>query len=65
MITDQKIAENLDHIAKAYNIKDKTLYKQCIYALELDLMEYECTHKTRHPMTDQVIKLYEKLWELQ
>lgn len=61
---EYKIADNLDAIAQAYNIKNKMLYKQCIFALELDLAEYEHTYQKPHPANQNVIKLYEKLWEM-
>lgn len=60
---EYNIAKNLDSIAEAYNRKNKLLYKQCLISLELDLAEYEQESKTRHPASDQLIKLYEKLWD--
>lgn len=60
---EYNISKNLDNIAEAYNRKNKLLYKQCLISLELDIAEYEQKTKKRHPSADQLIKLYEKLWD--
>lgn len=58
-----RIASNMEAISKAYNMRNKTLYKQCLYSLELDLKEYYDRIKETHPSETSLIKLYEKLWE--
>lgn len=60
-----RIASNMEAISKAYNMRNKTLYKQCLYSLELDLKEYSDKVKEVHPTENTLIKLYEKLWEFQ
>jgi len=53
-----------DALAKAYNMKNKRLYKQCLISLELDLIEYRARLKAEHPANVDIIKLYERLWNL-
>lgn len=59
---NRAIISNIDNLAEAYNRRNKVLYKQCLYSLELDLIEYYIEVKKKHPAEDSLIKLYEKLW---
>jgi hypothetical protein len=51
-------------LAEAYNRRNKTLFKQCLFSLEMDLAAYYNETKKKHQAEDALIKWYEKLWEL-
>ncbi len=61
---NKSVLNNIDALAEAYNRRNKTLFKQCLFSLELDLTEYYTVTNKRHQAEDALIKWYEKLWEL-
>lgn len=63
LILNNRILQNLDAIAEAYNRRNKMLYKECLISLELDLTEYFAKMKKEYPQDINIIALYEKLWE--
>jgi hypothetical protein len=61
---DEQIFDTMEALSIAYNLGNKSLYKQCLCSLELDLAEYcEKTHEI-HDIDKKLIYLYSKLWEL-
>jgi hypothetical protein len=64
VLLNKRIMKDLDSIAEAYTRKSKTLYKQCLMSLEMDLVEYQMKFHKEHPAQRDVIKLYEMLWSL-
>lgn len=63
IILNNKIAQNIDILAEAFNRKDKILYKEGLISLELDLAEYFMKMKKEYPQQINIIKLYERLWD--
>jgi len=61
-VLNNRILQNIDAIAEAYNRRNKMLYKECLISLELDLAEYFAKMKKEYPQDINIIALYEKLW---
>jgi hypothetical protein len=64
IVLNNRITKGIDALAEAYNRRNKTLFKQCLISLELDLTEYQVKTKQEHPANQAMIKWHEKLWEL-
>ena len=60
---NKSVLNNIDALAEAYNRRNKTLFKQCLFSLEMDLAAYYNETKKKHQAEDALIKWYEKLWE--
>lgn len=63
ILLNNKILQNIDALAEAYNRRNKMLYKECLISLEIDLAEYFAKMKKEYPQDINIIALYEKLWE--
>lgn len=62
-LLNNKIMQNIDILAEAYNRRNKMLYKEGLISLELDLAEYFMKMKKEYPQQINIIKLYERLWD--